>query len=174
VSSPIQFRGDEDFTMTSNIELKCSHSHSTDIQWSIYNCTTICVNPIQIDPTIMTTFSELYIPAQTLPFGTYKLKLVVSMINASNVTSSVSAYVKVTRAGINANMVMLGTSMVSIGYQQDLQLNPGVYSIDLDGQEFNGNVTNSVVVTDRSLISMCLLGLAISILLSNLRSCVFS
>jgi hypothetical protein len=121
--------------------LKCENSLSTNIKWTIHNCSSICFNEIQFDQTIITTTtSEIYIPAQTLPYGTYQLNLAVSMIASARLTSTVSAYVQITASGIVANLVQLGTSMITSGYQQDLVLNPGAYSIDLDGYIFNASV----------------------------------
>jgi hypothetical protein len=112
-----------------------------------------CVNPIPIDPTILTTFSELYIPAGALPIGIFELRLVVSMMNSSSVASTLSAYVRIEPGGIVANLLQLGTSMITIGDQQDLQLNPGVYSIDLDEDVFNASVMNIVVSANRIYMS---------------------
>jgi hypothetical protein len=132
------------------------------------------VNSTLIDPRISTTFSELYIPARALPNGIFELKLVVSMVNSSHATSTISAYVRIVPAGMIANLVQLGTSMITIGDQQDLQLNPGLYSIDLDEDVFNASVSNFIVFAVQMLTSTSVLGLAISILLSKLWVVIFS
>jgi hypothetical protein len=136
----MQFRRNQDFYISSNIVLKCNNSLSTNIKWSIHNCSTICSNEIQLAQTIITTTTELYIPARTLSYGIYQLNLTVSMIASSSLTSTVSAYVQIIASGIIANLVPLGTSMITSGYQQDLILNPGAYSVDLDGYTFNASV----------------------------------
>ncbi len=138
----MQFRRNQDFYISSNIVLKCNNSLSTNIKWRIQNCSSICSNEIQLAQTVITTTSELYIPARTLPYGIYQLNLTVSMIASSSLTSTVSAYVLITASGITANLVQLGTSMISSGYQQDLVLNPGSYSVDLDGYAFNASVSD--------------------------------
>jgi hypothetical protein len=106
------------------------------------SCTSNCSSPIQFDPSISTTFSELYIPPRTLPIGKYELTLTVTMIISSNLTSSLSSYVTITPSGIIVNLIQLGTSMITLGYQQNLTLNPGLYSIDLDGYIFNASVNS--------------------------------
>ena len=116
---------------------------STNIRWTVYNCSSICSNAIQFDQTIITTTNELYIPARTLPYGIYQLNLTVSMLASSSLTSTVSAYVRITASGITANLVPLGTSMITSGYEQDLLFNPGGYSVDLDGYTFNASVNRT-------------------------------
>ena len=141
--SPMQFRRNQDFYISSYIELKCNTSLSITTQWTIYNCTSLnCFSQIPIDQTVERTFSELYIPARTLPYGVYELKLTISMKNSLNMFSSSSAYVKITPSGITANLVQYGTSMITRGYEQDLILDPGTYSVDLDESIFNATVSD--------------------------------
>ena len=75
------------------------------------------------------------------PMVVYQLNLTVSMMASSSLTSTASAYVRITASGITANLVPLGTSMITSGYEQDLLLNPGEYSVDLDGYTFNASVS---------------------------------
>ena len=89
-----------------------------------------------------TTLSELYVPARILSLGIYRLALTVSMSVSSSLRSSASAYVRITAAGITANLVQLGTSMITSGYQQNLKLDPGSYSVDPDANQFNGSVSH--------------------------------
>ena len=63
------------------------------------------------------------------------------MVNATNLKSSASTYVKITSSGIVVNLVAYGTSMITRGYEQDLTLDPGRYSVDLDGNVFNAEVS---------------------------------
>jgi hypothetical protein len=141
-SAPIQFHRNQDFYISSNIQLNCNTSLSTITQWTIYNCTaTFCSFPIQLDQTVQTTFSELYIPARTLPCGIYQLKLTVTMMASLNLTLSSSVYVKITPSGIIVNLIQYGTSMITHGHEQDLLLDPGTYSVDLDTDTFNASVS---------------------------------
>jgi hypothetical protein len=64
------------------------------------------------------------------------------MIVSSDLTSSLSAYVTINPSGIIVNLIQLGTPMITLGYQQNLTLNPGLYSIDLDGYIFNASVSS--------------------------------
>jgi hypothetical protein len=63
------------------------------------------------------------------------------MISSSNFISSSSAFVKITSLGITANLIELGRSMITRGNQQELKLDPGTYSLDLDGYIFDANVS---------------------------------
>ena len=81
----------------------------------------------------------MYIPSNTLQYGIYQLELRVTTIDNSSLTSSSSVYVEISPSGITANLVPLGTSVVTSGDQQNLILNPGNYSKDPDGFEFNSS-----------------------------------
>jgi hypothetical protein len=110
-------------------------------QWSIINCTSNCSSPIQLSQTITTTFSELYIPATSLPYGIYELILTVTIVSLPNISSSSSAYVKIISSNITANLVMFGTSMITRGHEQDLILDPGTYSVNPDEDVFDAGVS---------------------------------
>jgi len=62
------------------------------------------------------------------------------MIGFSQLITSTSVYVVITASGITANLVQLGTSMITSGHEQNLLLNPGTYSVDPDGYVFNESV----------------------------------
>lgn len=136
--SPIQFRRSQDFYLSATIQFNCNDSLPFQMRWFIINCTSLtCIHPIQVDASIITTFTDLYMPSRTLPLGLFQLKFVVTINNSF---SSMSAYVRINPSGITANLVRLGTSMITTGYDQNLQLNPGLYSIDTDGYPFNASV----------------------------------
>ena len=81
----------------------------------------------------------MYIPSNTLQYGIYQLELRVTTKDNSSLTSSSSVYVEISPSGVTANLVPLGTSVVTSGDQQNLILNPGNYSKDPDGFEFNSS-----------------------------------
>jgi hypothetical protein len=157
LSFPLQFRRSEDFFVSSTIELNnCSVSQSMIMKWTLKNCSSSsCVNSFPLDSTVIeTTFADFYVPSRTLPFGLFELtltvtlKLTLTMNLSSRLTSaSKSAYVRITPSGLMANLIPLGTSMITSGSGQDLQFNPGLYSVDLDEDHFNASV---------SLLSLCL------------------
>jgi hypothetical protein len=95
------------------------------------------------------------------------LKLTVTVGISSNLTSSKSVFIKIISSGIVLNLVEYGPSIISHGYKQDLELNPGKYSIDLDGYQLNPNVSYRI---NRNLlfINNFFIGMEIRIFLSNL------
>ena len=151
------------------IQLNCNASLQTIFQWTIKNCSASCSSQIAVDPSITTTYGELSIPARTLAYGTYELQLRVTMAAALSVTASMSAFVRITPSGITPNPVRYGTSMITLGYDQALTLDPGSFSSDLDGNAFNASVsdrsTRSTLVTLAAVV-----GVEISVLLPHLRS----
>ena len=144
LSFPLQFRRSQDFFFSSTIELQCNISLSIQLRWSINNCSSSnCSNPFPLDPTrLLSTSNEFSIPGRTLPFGLYEVKFTVSLNLSSSLSPTKSAFVRITPLGITANLVPLGTSMISSGWGEDLQLNPGLYSIDLDEIQFNASDWN--------------------------------
>jgi len=140
--NPFQYRRNQEFSIVSSITLNCNDSLSITKQWIVKNCsTTICLIEILLDPIIATKFSELYIPAKTLPYGIYEVMITVIMLDAPNLKSSSVAYVQVTASGITANLVQLGTSMITRGSDQDLFLDPGSFSVDPDEDSFDATVS---------------------------------
>ena len=82
--------------------------------------------------------------------------------------STASVYVKITPSGITANLIQYGTSTITLGYEQDLTLDPGTFSVDLDGTAFNASV--SVSSSDFFFTWILIFaGLELSVLLSHLR-----
>ena len=140
----MQFRRNQDFYISSIVQLNCNTSVDADLHlhWSIDNCSTSnCFDSFRVHSSVKTISTELYIPAQTFTLGIYQLKLTVTMKISSSLTTSQSVYVQIKPSGITANLVLHGTSMISSGVEQDLQLNPGNHSIDHDHHRFNGSVT---------------------------------
>ena len=137
---PVQFRRSQDFFINSIIEINCAISLAIITKWTIINCTSLCSSQIETDSSIDTTYSELFIPAQTLPYGIYQLQLTVTMVAMPDLISSASVYVEITQSGITANLVQFGTSLITSNSHTNLILNPGKYSIDPDWSTFNASV----------------------------------
>jgi hypothetical protein len=165
LSSPLQFTRNQDFDISSNIQLNCNISLSIITQWTINNCTSTCLYQIPFGQSVTTTLSELYVPARTLVYGIYELKLTVTMSVSSSLFSSASVYVQIKPSGIIANLVQLGTPMITRGHQQDLKLDPGTYSINPDANVFNRSVSSN---HRKIWFYFIFIGLVIQILLSNL------
>ncbi len=121
--------------------MNCNASLSTNIKWTVKQCLLNCSIEIQLDPSIITTSNELFIPVNTLLYGTYELKLTVTMTALPNMTSTAFVYIIIIPSSIIVNLIQYGTSMIVNGYQQDLTLNPGAYSVDPDANTFNASVS---------------------------------
>ena len=86
---------------------------------------------------LVTSSSELFFPGQTLALGKYQIQLTVTRNDGSSQMKS--AFVQINPSGITANLVLFGTSMINVGVEEDLQLDPGNYSLDGDGKSFNAS-----------------------------------
>ena len=93
----------------------------------------------------MTTLSELFLPARTLDYGTYQLTLMVSMAASPQLTSTATAYLKITPTPIIPNLMPFGTSMIAHGRSLDLFLDPGTNSVDPDADTFNATVITLLI-----------------------------
>lgn len=116
-----------------------------DRKWEINICNaSVCSSQAQTDQPIITTLSELFIPAKSLAYGIYELKLTITMIASPNLTTPASTYIKIIPSSIQGNLIQLATSLISLGHQQNLTLNPGMFSIDPDAKTFNASVSWSI------------------------------
>ena len=167
LSSPLQYRGNEDFFISSTIHSACANqSFPLQTEWTFFRFPSI---PVSVDPVIKRTFSELYVPAQILPVGLYQLTLTVTFLGSF----SASTYVQIIPSGIAVHLFPLSTSLITHGYNQDLILDPGRFSINLDGVPFNASVSVFNHADDHSSVYVLLIGLDLSVLLPCLRSMGF-
>lgn len=88
---------------------------------------------------IQVTSSEIFISARTLSVGIYEMTYVSTVYNIS---SSTTAYFQIIPADVIINLFPFGTSLITHDYQQNLTLNPGLYSYHLDNQPFNASVSS--------------------------------
>ena len=132
--SNLSFRRNQDLYFSSLVESECRSSFVLQYRWSIDNGS----SSISAESSSLLHSSDLFIRSQTLPLGTYRIELTVTRNNLSSETKS--TFVRITPSGIRANLVLFGTSMIDVGVEQDLQLNPGKHSLDLDGKQFNASV----------------------------------
>ena len=142
VSSPLLFRRSQDVSISSYLQLQCNPSLSAIIQWTMVQCAPICSSPaLQLPSSIVTTLSELFLPARTLEYGTYQVTLNVSMSVAPQLATVASVHVTIAPTPIIPNLMPFGTSMVAHGYAQNLFLDPGTNSFDPDADTFNASVS---------------------------------
>ena len=92
------------------------------------------------------TSNEYFLPARSVPLGFYRIELIVTMAAIFPLIDQTrSIYLLISPSGITANLVPLGTSMITHGISQNLHFNPGQYSIDLDDDHFNASVRDDYV-----------------------------
>lgn len=134
------FKRSEDFYIVSDIKFYCNISFPIKLQWSVTNCTVTRSFSIPFDQSIQILSNEIFIPAKSLPYGVYEFKLTITIDEFMNSTVSKVTYIKIIPSNIIVNLVQFGTSMITLGHQQNLTLNPGIYSINPDLLTFNLNV----------------------------------
>ncbi|CAF1286286.1 unnamed protein product [Adineta ricciae] len=137
--SPLQFQYSKDIYISSNIQPSCNQSLAIQTQWTVFNCSRNCSSLVQINPTIVTTHSDLFIPAKSLPNEIYEFKLTVTLVSSSSLIGLSSAYIQIIPTGITVNLFQFGTSSITFGYATDLLLDPGANSIDPDENIFNAS-----------------------------------
>ena len=132
--SNLSFRRNQDFYISSLVQSECRSSFVLQYRWSIDNGS----SSISLESPFLLHSSDLFIRSQTLPLGIYRIELTVTRNNLTSATKS--TFVRITPSGIRANLVLFGSSMINVGDEQDLQLDPGNHSIDEDGKQFNASV----------------------------------
>jgi len=138
------------------IEFNCGGSLSMISKWTIKNCSSSCLFQIELSEKVITTQSELYIPSRILDYGIYELKLTITMVDSPSLTpSSSTAYVRITATGITANLVQLGTSVITSGNEQDLLLDPGAFSVDPDQYSFDATVSINHINGATNIFNLC-------------------
>ena len=172
ISHPIQIQREEDFHLSSSIHIICNSSYRLTYQWKTYNCSsTTCSTSTIIHSNLVATFNDYFLPARTLSLGFYQIQLMDTMNRASlSISQSRSIYLLINPSDITANLVSLGTSLITNGIRQDLRFNPGEYSIDLDDDHFNASVRYLTILS----LSLWIKGMELWLLLSNLWFGLFS
>lgn len=134
-SSSIQYQFNEEISIDSYIHVSCERAFSTKYQWTISNCTLVCSTRHDLNNKIETTFDEIYIPAKSLTYGSYRLTLTVIVItDSSHFNSSASTQIEIVRSSnILVNLIQYGVSEITLGLADDLLLEPGKYSLYTDG-----------------------------------------
>jgi len=82
---------------------------------------------------------DLFIPARSLAYGIYKIELTVTS-NRHQITSSTFTYIEICQPIIMLQLFSFSASTLTHHYADDLILNPGEYSFQLDEISFNKNV----------------------------------
>ncbi|CAF4520061.1 unnamed protein product, partial [Didymodactylos carnosus] len=131
------------FSVSAYTSLNCSMSLYNTKQWTIAQCDTtsqLCTRTKTLDNIInglsSSKTAEISIPAQTLPYGSYQFNYTVYMNLKQTFLSYTTTYIEVIQSSIVVNMLPNGTSSITRGMSQNLDLEPGIWSIDPDSTSF--------------------------------------
>lgn len=144
--APAEFSRSEGFYILSDIQVKCNTPLGIIPEWTLYSCNNSCSGKVYVDLPIKTTFSDLFIPARTLSYGNYELKLKVTTMALSVVMATASTYITITHSTIRVRLVQSGTSVITRNYRENFTLDPGTFSENSDETSFNASVSISLVV----------------------------
>ena len=141
ISNAKEYQRNEYFLISSIVKVNCSLSHSIISKWTINLCIPICSQQLNIDSILNTNLTEIFIPSRILNYGLYQLKLTI-IINlfSSQLSSSSITYIKITPSDIIVNLIPYGTSLITIGKEEDLYIYPSNYSFNQDESYFNEKV----------------------------------
>ena len=115
--------------------MNCNKSIVITTIWNLFSCSPTCSSKISLNQSIIADKNELFIPAQVLDYGLYELQLTV-------LNSTSSLHFEIVSPKIIINLVPFGRTMIKHHYQQDLTLDPGKYSFDLDTATFDSDVSH--------------------------------
>lgn len=139
--SPIRFRRNQEIYLSRDVQFYCSISGNTSTKWTIMTCTSPhCTNSIALNSTFSLIHNDLYIQQYILLAGLYEVRSEVTFHGSLQFNSSSTAYIDIVSTGIIVNLFPLGTSIITRGDQQNVQLNPGLHTLDSDGIPFNTSV----------------------------------
>jgi hypothetical protein len=113
-------------------------------KWTILTCSSKCSKQANLYHFVNTSGNELFLPAETLGYGIYELKLTVTSIAIPILTESSSVYITTAPSMITVHLVPFGISEITHGYEQDLVLDPGQFSVSLNEKVFNANVSFAI------------------------------
>lgn len=136
------------FSVATVATLNCSKSLNNTKIWGIYLCNVtseICtqtsVTKQLLAQLTSAKTSEIYIPARSLPIGTYLFNHTVSMTAVADFQASAYTYISIVASDIQVNLLANSTSMITNGVTQSLLFQPGVYSVDPDSYYFDPTVS---------------------------------
>ena len=136
---PSVFKRSDMISIVSNTQIRCSLSLLNIKKWRIFSIDSSSsqinseVNLIN-NPTV--NFAELVIQENTLDYGTYKVVYQVQMVGQNqdlNAFQSLTEhFIKIVPSGLVINAFKDGEFEIRRGINQTIELNPGLYSNDLD------------------------------------------
>lgn len=133
---PWTFRKNKNLHISSEVELVCHPSTSIATKWRIFNYP----NGSELNGSLLTSQTNLFIPAHTLYYGLYKIELTAIILDIPSISSSSSVYIEIIPSTIDINLILWDTSMIRHDHREDLQLNPGQFSFDMSAEIYTREV----------------------------------
>lgn len=134
----------QDISLSAENEIDCQNSYSLHRLWTVAQCSisTKSCSIINLQSDIRVTDNDFIIPAKRFSLGIYKIELTVQLITASDTYVSSSAiYIQIVPSSLIFVFVTKSkTTLMTIGKNQDLLLEPASYSVDGDGNSIKINV----------------------------------
>ena len=100
----------------------------------------MCSNVLQLDQSIELSGKDLLIGAEILSSGVYKVELIVTMVDDPLLSSSAFTYIEITRSIVIINLISFNATKIEQNIEENLTLNPGEFSVQLDQSRINKNV----------------------------------
>ena len=100
----------------------------------------MCSNVLQLDQSIELSGKDLLIGAEILSSGVYKVELIVTMVDDPLLSSSAFTYIEITRSIVMINLISFNATKIEQNIEENLTLNPGEFSVQLDQSRINKNV----------------------------------
>lgn len=139
-----QHQRSEYLTIDSTIHINCTVSDSFISKWTVSHCQPICSIPIDLESMVNLKSTKIAIPPRLLEYGFYEFKLTVRMNMSSEFSSSSVTYIEIIPSPLMINLIQYGTSIITIGQDQDLFVDPAKFSSQPDGKSFNETVCRSI------------------------------
>ena len=148
----MQIKRSELFSIVVNTFFECSLDFSDIKEWTVYKLNNksnendpSSIELIDISSNPTKSNSELVFKPNTLSYGIYKLYFKNTIIFNSNqqVFTDITQYIEIIPSGIQVIAFENGIKEKSYGYEQNIEFNPGLFSIDYDllAQPSNLNFT---------------------------------
>lgn len=144
LNHPIQYEFNQEILISARDTIDCAESYSLARVWTISRCniSTGQCDSIDLNGNLALGGVELYLPEKTLLIGSYKIEITVRLVTQSSTySSSAAAYVQIIPSSlVYVDVIETRTKMITLGYDQDLLLEPGRFSLDGDGNPISIHV----------------------------------
>ena len=118
-STSVIFGQHRNIQISSNITFQCNQTSLMTMQWTIFICSSMCSNVLQLDQSIELSGKDLLIGAEILSSGVYKVELIVTMVDDPLLFSSAFTYIEITRSIVIINLISFNATK----FEQNIEFN---------------------------------------------------